>query len=259
MWALRGPVDSVTVLRIVTWNVNSLKARLPRVEQWLAENGPEVVCLQETKMKDEAFPGEVFEALGYESAHHGQGQWNGVAILSKVGLTDVVAGWDDDGPEDGDARIIWATCGDVRVSSVYVPNGRSLDDPHYTYKLGWLERLRATLERREDRASDLAVCGDFNICPDDRDVWSPEAWIGNTHVSEHCALSRGGDSRMSSGVITTKAGCIRSGTTGVATSIRDGACASTSSWPRPRSRRDRPGPVSIGMRARVRSRAIMRP
>lgn len=178
------PIDSATVLRIVTWNVNSLKARLPRVEQWLSENGPEVICLQETKMKDSAFPAEVFNAMGYETAHHGQGQWNGVAILSKVGLEDVVAGWDDDGPEDTDARILWATCGGVRVASAYVPNGRALDDPHYTYKLGWLERLRQTLLRREDPSSELAVCGDFNICPDDRDVWSPEAWVGNTHVSE---------------------------------------------------------------------------
>ena len=178
------PIDSATVLRIVTWNVNSLKARLPRVEQWLSENGPEVICLQETKMKDSAFPAEVFNAMGYETAHHGQGQWNGVAILSKVGLEDVVAGWDDDGPEDTDARILWATCGGVRVASSYVPNGRALDDPHYTYKLGWLERLRQTLLRREDAGSELAVCGDFNICPDDRDVWSPEAWVGNTHVSE---------------------------------------------------------------------------
>ena len=178
------PIDSTSVLRIVTWNVNSLKARLPRVEQWLLENGPEVICLQETKMKDQAFPAEVFTAMGYETAHHGQGQWNGVAILSKVGLDDVVAGWDDDGPEDTDARILWATCGGVRVASVYVPNGRALDDPHYTYKLGWLERLRGTLDRRENPAADLAVCGDFNICPDDRDVWSPEAWVGNTHVSE---------------------------------------------------------------------------
>ena len=106
----RRPVDSAAVVRIVTWNVNSLKARLPRVEQWLAENRPEIVCLQETKMKDEAFPAEVFDALGYESVHHGQGQWNGVAILSTVGIDDVVSGWDDDGPEDTDARVIWATC-----------------------------------------------------------------------------------------------------------------------------------------------------
>lgn len=171
------------VLRIVTWNVNSLKARLPRVEEWLAANSPEIVCLQETKMADGAFPAGVFEALGYEAVHHGQGQWNGVAILSKVGLADVVAGWDDDGPVDTDARVLWATCGEVRVASVYVPNGRALDDPHYVYKLGWLERLRATLERREDPAGQVAVCGDYNICPDDRDVWSPEAWVGNTHVS----------------------------------------------------------------------------
>jgi exodeoxyribonuclease-3 len=172
------------MLRLVTWNVNSLKARLPRVQEWLTENAPDVVCLQETKMKDEAFPAEVFREMGYESAHHGQGQWNGVAILSKVGIDDVVAGWDDGGPEDGDARLIWATCGGVRVASAYVPNGRALDNDHYTYKLGWLERLRATLDRREDAGSPLAVCGDYNIAPEDRDVWDPAHFAGLTHTSE---------------------------------------------------------------------------
>jgi exodeoxyribonuclease-3 len=165
--------------------VNSLKARLPRVEQWLAENGPEIICLQETKMKDQAFPAEVFSAMGYETAHHGQGQWNGVAILSKVGLEDVVAGWDDDGPEDGDARILWATCGGVRVASVYVPNGRALDDPHYTYKLEWLEALAATTAELVYHQPELpiALMGDFNIAPLDTDVWNIDDFAGATHVS----------------------------------------------------------------------------
>ena len=172
------------MLRLVTWNVNSLKARLPRVTEWLEAERPEIVCLQETKMKDDAFPHEVFEAMGYESAHHGQGQWNGVAILSSVGLDDVVAGWDDDGPEDSDARLVWATCAGIRVASAYVPNGRALDDDHYTYKLAWLARLRATLDRREDPSAELAVCGDYNIAPTDLDVWDVSAFEGATHVSQ---------------------------------------------------------------------------
>ena len=130
------------MLRLVTWNVNSLKARLPRVTEWVAEMSPDVLCLQETKMKQEVFPHEVFADLGYESAHYGQGQWNGVAILSRVGLDDVVSGWDDDGEDDPEARLLWATCGGIRVASAYVPNGRSLDNDHYTYKLRWLARLR---------------------------------------------------------------------------------------------------------------------
>lgn len=172
------------MLRLVTWNVNSLKARLPRVTEWLEAERPEVVCLQETKMTDAAFPHEVFEAMGYASAHHGQGQWNGVAILSSVGLDDVVAGWDDDGPVDGDARLLWATCAGIRVASAYVPNGRALDDDHYTYKLGWLARLRATLDRREDPSAQVAVCGDYNIAPTDLDVWDIAAFEGATHVSQ---------------------------------------------------------------------------
>ncbi|HEX7443868.1 MAG TPA: exodeoxyribonuclease III [Acidimicrobiales bacterium] len=177
---------------IATWNVNSLKARLPRVEQWLEENQPDIVCLQETKLTDDAFPALAFETLGYSAAHHGQGQWNGVAILSRVGLDDVVAGFGDGAEPDPDARVVWATCGGIRVSSVYVPNGRALDDDHYTYKLAWLERLRGVLDAREDPASDLVVCGDFNIAPVDADVWDPAEFVGATHTSEpeRAALGR---------------------------------------------------------------------
>ena len=171
-------------VRIATWNVNSLKARLPRVEEWLAEAQPDVLCLQETKLSDDAFPALAFEALGYSSAHHGQGQWNGVAILSRVGITDVVDGFADGDEPDPEARLIWATCGGVRVASVYVPNGRSLDNDHYVYKLAWLERLRGVLDRSEDRSSDLVITGDFNIAPVDADVWDPAEFVDATHVSE---------------------------------------------------------------------------
>ena len=171
-------------VRIATWNVNSLKARLTRVEEWVAQTQPDVLCMQETKLADDAFPTLAFEALGYESAHHGQGRWNGVAIISKVGLDDVVAGFADADEPDPEARLIWATCGGVRVASVYVPNGRSLDDDHYQYKLAWLERLRGVLDGSADAADDLAVCGDFNIAPDDRDVWDPADFVDATHVSQ---------------------------------------------------------------------------
>jgi exodeoxyribonuclease-3 len=170
-------------VRLATWNVNSLKARLPRVQEWLEQFEPDVVCLQETKLADTAFPDLTFREMGYDCAHHGEGRWNGVAVLSRIGLDEVRSGWDDGGEDDPQARLLWATCGGVRVASVYVPNGRALDDDHYTYKLGWLDRLRATLDAREDAAADLALCGDFNIAPDDRDVWSPEAFEGATHVS----------------------------------------------------------------------------
>ena len=171
-------------MRLATWNVNSLKARLPRVETWLAEVAPDVVCLQETKLTDDAFPALTFASLGYESAHRGQGQWNGVAILSKIGLADPRAEFADGAPDDPEARLLSATCGDVRVTSVYVPNGRALDHEHYQYKLAWLERLDQHV--RVDAAGHEAavVAGDFNIAPTDLDVWNPAAFADATHVSE---------------------------------------------------------------------------
>ena len=173
-------------MRIVTWNVNSLKARLPRVEEWLAQVGPDVVCVQETKLADPAFPALTFQALGYEAAHHGEGRWNGVAILSKVGLDDVAYGFGGDDPElEREARLLTATCGGVRVSSVYVPNGREVGHDHYHYKLAWLAELRRFLDRDGDAGAsgNRVLCGDFNIAPDDRDVWDPAAVHGATHVS----------------------------------------------------------------------------
>jgi exodeoxyribonuclease-3 len=171
-------------MRIATWNVNSLNARLDRVEAWLGALEPDVVCLQETKMANDAFPALTFEAMGYSTAHHGQGQWNGVAILSRVGLDDVRADFDDGGASDPDARVLWATCDGVRVASCYVPNGRSLDDDHYQYKLAWLERLRVDLDKNADLGGDVAVLGDFNVAPDDRDVWDPALLVGATHGSD---------------------------------------------------------------------------
>ena len=145
-------------------------------------------------MADPAFPHERFEALGYESAHHGEGQWNGVAVISRVGLADVRPGFADGRADpDPDARILWATCGGVRVASCYVPNGREVDHDHYRYKLDWLGRLHEDLVANTDPADQpVVVVGDFNVAPDDRDVWDPVALEGMTHVTapERDALAR---------------------------------------------------------------------
>ena len=169
---------------IVTWNVNSLKARLPRVEDWVERVRPDVLCLQETKMADGDVPVLTFQGLGYEVVHHGEGRWNGVAILSRVGIDHVVYGFADGIEPDTDARLLTATCGGVRVATVYVPNGRSLDDDHYQYKLSWLARLRTHLDAEADPATDVVVLGDWNIAPEDRDVYDPKAIEGATHVSD---------------------------------------------------------------------------
>lgn len=172
-------------MRVATWNVNSLGARWPRVASWLREREPDVLLVQETKQTDARFPyGELAE-LGYESAHHGQGQWNGVAIVSRVGLTDVVTTLGD----DHEARYVAATCDGVRVHCCYVPNGRALDDPHYEYKLRWLGWLRDTLAARPLGESTI-VAGDFNVAPRDIDCWDPSALAGQTHASvpERAAL-----------------------------------------------------------------------
>jgi exodeoxyribonuclease-3 len=170
-------------VRIATWNVNSLTARLPRVEEWIGYAQPDVLCLQETKQADAAFPHGAFAALGYETAHHGDGRWNGVAIVSRVGLSDISTGL---GSEDDDAqgnRLVAADCGGVRVVSVYVPNGRSLDSEHFPAKLAWLRRLRSFLDETSTPDRPVAVCGDFNVAPEDRDVWDPSKFVGATHVS----------------------------------------------------------------------------
>ena len=170
-------------MRIATWNVNSLTARLPRVEEWLAYARPDVLCMQETKQADTSFPHMAFESLGYETAHHGNGRWNGVAIASRVGLDQVATGLGSIDDEQG-TRLVAAECGGVRVVSVYVPNGRSLDSEQYVAKLAWLARLREMLEETTSPESKVAVCGDFNVAPDDRDVWKPSLFEGTTHTSE---------------------------------------------------------------------------
>jgi len=165
---------------------------MERVTEWLADVQPDVLCMQETKMTDAQFPSMEFLQMGYESVHFGQGRWNGVAILSKVGLADPLFGFADGRDADVDARIVWATCAGVRVCSVYVPNGRELTNDHYTYKLDWLGRLRAHLDLHHSTTEQLVIMGDWNVAPEDRDVWSPAAFEGGTHVSqpERDALQR---------------------------------------------------------------------
>jgi exodeoxyribonuclease-3 len=169
-------------MRIVTWNVNSLNARLERVEEWIELNGPDVLCLQETKQADEKFPYGAFEALGYTAVHNGTGRWNGVAILSKVGLEDPQVVFDK-AEIDAEPRLVAATCGGVRVLCAYVPNGRALDDDHYRFKLGWLDELAEVLDAQGPEA-EAVVLGDFNIAPSAADVWDEAALEGMTHVSE---------------------------------------------------------------------------
>ena len=174
-------------MRIATWNVNSVLARLPRLVDWLEQAAPDVVCMQETKVAADGFPAAAVEPLGYAVAHHGEGRWNGVAVLSRLPMTDVERGLPGDPgyPDQGtlEARSLAATCGPVRVRSVYVPNGRTPDDPHYGYKLRWLGALRDAVAA--DAAADrpFAVMGDFNVAPADADVWDPAAFVGSTHVT----------------------------------------------------------------------------
>jgi exodeoxyribonuclease-3 len=178
-------------LRVATWNVNSLKARLPRVEDWLAYAQPDIFCMQETKLADADFPALAFKALGYDAAYSGQGRWNGVAILSRVGLEDVVAGFSDQAEDEPvEARLLSATCAGHRVMTVYVPNGRVVGSQWYEEKLAWLERVRGHVTSTCDANGNALVCGDFNVAPDDRDVWDPTAVHGATHVSppERAAL-----------------------------------------------------------------------
>ncbi len=161
------------------------------MEEWIGYAEPDILCMQETKLADAAFPHGAFATLGYETASHGDGRWNGVAIASRVGLSDVSVGMGSSDDDNG-SRLIGAVCGGVQVMSVYVPNGRSLDSEHYQAKLQWLAGLRSLLEEKTTPDGPVAVCGDFNVAPEDRDVWSPAAFEGMTHVSapEREALAR---------------------------------------------------------------------
>ena len=168
-------------MRFATWNVNSVKARLPRLLEWLEQSRPDVLCLQETKVAADGFPAAEVAELGYETAAYGQGRWNGVAVLSRIGLDDVRRGFDGEpGYPDPEARAISATCGGVRFTSIYVPNGRTPEDPHYTYKLSWLSALRAALAEQKGPA---VLAGDFNVAPTDDDVWDRRVFTNSTHVT----------------------------------------------------------------------------
>jgi len=178
-------------MRIATWNVNSLKQRVPRLLPWLDERRPDILCLQETKCADDAFAdllGDELERRGYAVAVHGEATWNGVAILSRVGVDDVAGGLPG-GPgfPHQESRAVSATCGGIRVVSVYVPNGREPGSEHYDYKLAWLAALRDMLAAAPQ---ETIVCGDMNVAPTDADVFDPEAYVGQTHVTppERAAL-----------------------------------------------------------------------
>lgn len=186
-------------MRVATWNVNSVKARLPRLLSWLDEAEPDVVCLQETKCRADMFPAAEVEELGYSTAAHGDGRWNGVAVLSRVGIEDVSNGFPGQPVYEGEAesqtkltepvlltpeaRAIGATCGGVRVWSLYAPNGRAPDSAHYLYKLDWFAALREALADELGRGLPLVACGDYNVAPTDEDVWDPAVFADSTHVT----------------------------------------------------------------------------
>jgi exodeoxyribonuclease-3 len=189
-------------MRLSTWNVNSVKARLPRLLDWLAQTKPDVVCLQETKCPAGEFPAAEVAELGYDTAAHGDGRWNGVAVLSRVGLDDVALGFPGepgfagepaeptllDGlgepePPGPEARAIGATCAGVRFWSLYAPNGRVPASAHYAYKLAWFAALRTALRAELAGGGALVACGDLNVAPTDADVWDPAAFAGATHVT----------------------------------------------------------------------------
>ena len=190
---MSGPAGTVPGMRIATWNVNSIRARAERVVSWLEQSGTDVLAMQETKCADAQFPYSSFEAAGYEVAHVGVHQWNGVAIASRVGLEDVQVGFPDQpafGEEEAvvEARALGATVGGVRLWSLYVPHGRSPDNPHYAYKLEWLERLRRaaaawTDPATGDPAAQIALVGDWNVIPYDTDVYDATKFEGHTHVT----------------------------------------------------------------------------
>jgi exodeoxyribonuclease III len=172
-------------VRVATWNVNSVTVRLGKMTDWLPEAAPDVLCLQELKATPEQFPEQAFKDLGYESVINADGRWNGVAILSRVGIADVVTGLTAEPAYDGvvEHRAIGATCGPVRVWSVYVPNGREPGHPHFAYKLEWLAALRDTVAKELTTETPYAVLGDFNVAPTDADVWDIKDFANSTHVT----------------------------------------------------------------------------
>ena len=178
-------------MKIATWNVNSIAARLPVVLQWLGQARPDVLCLQEIKCVDEKFPRDAFAALGYNSETKGQQTYNGVAILSRYPQGDVGRGFPDD-DDTAQSRVLASTIEGVRIVNVYVPNGQAVGSEKYEFKLGWMERLRRYFDAHYDPKGEVLLCGDFNVAPEDRDVHDPKAWEGNVLVSdaERAALER---------------------------------------------------------------------
>jgi exodeoxyribonuclease-3 len=178
-------------VKLATWNINSIRAREERLLTWLGQERPDILCLQETKVEDAGFPAAALKKAGYEVAAFGQRSYNGVAIASTQPLTDVVRGFGDGVPDD-EARAIAATTHGIRVVCVYVPNGQDLTSDRYPYKLDWFGRLRGYLDRTATPDQPLALCGDMNVAPDDRDVWSPDKWRDSIHCSpaERAALAQ---------------------------------------------------------------------
>ncbi|MEA2347983.1 MAG: exodeoxyribonuclease [Thermoleophilaceae bacterium] len=170
-------------MRIATWNVNSLKARQDRVEEWLAQRQPDILLMQETKLADETAPVMAFRMAGYELLHHGEGRWNGVAIASRTPAEDVSFGFEGTGPDAEGARFVAGRIDGIRAISVYAPNGRALGTPFYDAKLDWYRRLLAWLEANADPNEPLVLGGDLNVAPTDMDVYDPQAYIGTTHTS----------------------------------------------------------------------------
>lgn len=175
-------------MKLATWNVNSIRARKERLLGWLDQHAPDILCLQETKVTDEVFCEDPvllqeLRARGYEAAHHGQKTYNGVAILARQPLLDVTRGMGD-GEPDEQARLIAATCAGIRVISAYIPNGKAVGSDKFAYKLGWLKRLRAYLDRHGAPDLPVALCGDFNVAPEDRDVYDPAALAGQLLCSD---------------------------------------------------------------------------
>lgn len=178
-------------LKIASWNLNSIRARTERLLAWLEANQPDVLCAQETKVVDEQFPHEALASVGYRASIHGQKTYNGVALISREEMTDVVCGFGDGG-DDSQARFIGGSLGGVRVYSAYVPNGSSVGSDKYQYKLEWLGRLREYLNAKESADAPVVLCGDWNVAPEDRDVHDPLAWEGETLCTdaERAALQR---------------------------------------------------------------------
>ena len=169
-------------MRLATWNVNSLKVRLPHVTDWLAQQKPDVLCLQETKTEDDKFPLAAITEAGYQAVYSGQKTYNGVALLSRTPATDVQAGIP--GFEDAQKRVLAGTYGDTRVVCVYIPNGEAVGTDKYQYKLRWLAALTEWLRAELQKYPKLALLGDYNIAPEDRDVWDPKEWEGKVLFSE---------------------------------------------------------------------------